>query len=45
LEGVEAYHQRIRKEMKEDGVPNLREVLQIAREEAVEEYKKNSTDA
>lgn len=31
--------------MKEDGVPNLREVMQIAREEAVEEYKKCSTDA
>ena len=31
--------------MKEEGVPNLREVLQIAREEAMEEYKRNSSDA
>jgi hypothetical protein len=31
--------------MKEDGVPNLREVLQIAREEANDNYKKESSDA
>ena len=31
--------------MREDGVPNLREILGIAREEATDEYRKHSEDA
>lgn len=31
--------------MREDGVPNLRETLEIAREEALQEYRNHSEDA
>jgi hypothetical protein len=41
----DVYKYRIEKEMREEGVPNLKEVLEIAREEAVTEYRKHSDDA
>jgi len=36
VKATEAYHRMISKELKEDGVPNMKEILFIARETALE---------
>lgn len=36
VKASEAYHRLVGKELREDGVPNLKEILYIAREEAIE---------
>lgn len=39
---VELYHARVGREVREEGVPQLKELLAEQREEAVEEFKKHS---
>jgi hypothetical protein len=45
LRAVDFYHASLRRELKEEGVPNIREVLRDCREDALEEFKKESNDA
>jgi hypothetical protein len=45
LRAVEFYHSWLRRELREEGVPNIREVLREGREETLDEFKKESNDA
>lgn len=45
LRAVDFYHSALRRELREEGVGNIHEVLREAREDTLEEFKRESNDA